>query len=562
VVSRTRAGGGGSATVLFSFQSKYTQLTLNNPLVSVYTLASFWILMVTLVNPIGNFPLHDDWAFSWTVRTLLETGQFRPSDWTATNTLSQVLFGALFCLPLGFSFNALRLSTLTLGFIGVLVTYALLREVGAGRAVALLGALLIAIDPLYFNLANSFMTDVPSFTFFISAVYFLLIGLRRPSTIYLIGGILLSVVAVLNRQSNLIIVPAFSMAYLSNRGLRVRTVCDVILMNVIVLASHIAYSEWLKLSGRAPFLYNLQIDQLIASLSGGVHRIGVTIAHNLLVIAVYLGLLVLPFLITTFSIQYKSLPSLQRRVAIWPTAIVVVGLAVAIAERHPMPLVGNILNFFDLGGQSIAGYQAFLGPNQVTVIGRVWQSLTVLGIIGAALLATCVLCIVPQVYRADRKEIGEMPGRTEKPGNWQSIFVIALLVMYCLPISALEQQYWFDRYLILCLPLAMMVAVISTSKSVNTGAGVATIGSVGALVLFFAVVTIAGTHDYLASNRLIWQAINHIMRNLLVPTSQINGSFEFEGWYFANKLTTCNPGAAMNPKRADINFETFTCLVV
>ena len=164
--------------------------------------------MVTLVNPIGNFPLHDDWAFSWTVRTLLETGQFRPSDWTATNTLSQVLFGALFCLPLGFSFNALRLSTLTLGFIGVLVTYALLREVGAGRAVALLGALLIAIDPPYFNLANSFMTDVPSFTFFISAVYFLLIGLRRPSNIYLISGIFLSVVAVLNRQSNLIIVPA------------------------------------------------------------------------------------------------------------------------------------------------------------------------------------------------------------------------------------------------------------------------------------------------------------------------------------------------------------------
>jgi hypothetical protein len=142
-----------------------------------------------------------------------------------------------------------------------------------------------------------------------------------------------------------------------------------------------------------------------------------------------------------------------------------------------MPLVGNILNFFDLGGQSIAGYQAFLGPNQVTVIGRVWQSLTVLGVIGAALLATCVLCIVSQVYRADRDEIGEMPGRTDKPGNSQSIFVIALLVMYCLPISALEQQYWFDRYLILCLPLAMMVAVISTSKSVNTGAGVATIGS-------------------------------------------------------------------------------------
>jgi Dolichyl-phosphate-mannose-protein mannosyltransferase len=560
VLSRTRAEGGAIATVVFPFQTKYTQLTLHHPFIPFFALACFWTVIVTLVNPIGNFPLHDDWAFSWTVRTLLETGQFRPSDWTATNTLSQVLFGALFCFPFGFSFNALRLSTLTLGFIGVIVTYALLREVGSGRTVALLGALLIAIDPLYFSLANSFMTDVPSFTFFISAVYFLFIGLKRPSNTYLVSGIFLSVIAVLNRQSNLIIVPAFSLAYLSNRGLRFRTVCDVILMNVIVLVSHIAYSEWLKLSGRAPFLYNLQIDQLIASLSGGVRHIGVTIVHNLLIISVYLGLLVLPLLIITFSVQYKSLPSPQRRVVMWPTAIVVLGLAVVIAKRYPMPLVGNILNSFDLGGQSIAGYQAFLVPNQVTVIARVWQSLTVLGVIGAALLATCALRIVPQVYRADREEIGEMPGRIDKPGNWQSIFVIALLVMYCLPISALEKQYWFDRYLVLCLPLAMMVAVMSTSKSVNTGAGVATIGSVGALVLFFAVVTIAGTHDALASNRLIWQAINHIMRSLSVPANQINGGFEFEGWYFANKLTTCNSGAAMNPKRADIDFKTFTCL--
>ena len=74
----------------------------------------FWIAAVIAVNPIGDFPLNDDWAYGGAVRTLIQEGDFRLSGWTATNLLGQVLWGALFCLPLGFSFTALRVSTLVL----------------------------------------------------------------------------------------------------------------------------------------------------------------------------------------------------------------------------------------------------------------------------------------------------------------------------------------------------------------------------------------------------------------------------------------------------------------
>src|SRR5262245_49747022 len=96
---------------------------------NVSLLILFWVCIVSLVNPIGNFPVIDDWAYGWTVKTLLETGRFQLSDWTASNLLSQAIFGTLFCLHFGFSFTCLRLSTLLLGLIGILVTYALLREI-------------------------------------------------------------------------------------------------------------------------------------------------------------------------------------------------------------------------------------------------------------------------------------------------------------------------------------------------------------------------------------------------------------------------------------------------
>ena len=71
-------------------------------------LGLIWICMILLANPIGDFPLNDDWAYGYSVQHLLQHGELRFSDWTATNLLGQVVWGALFCLPLGFSFTALR----------------------------------------------------------------------------------------------------------------------------------------------------------------------------------------------------------------------------------------------------------------------------------------------------------------------------------------------------------------------------------------------------------------------------------------------------------------------
>ena len=537
----------------------YNLKRANNDLVMVVLLILFWVLVVILVNPIGNFPLNDDWAFAWTVNILLTTGQFHLSDWTAPNLVPQALIGALFSLPFGFSFTALRFSTLTLALLGVLVTYGLLRGVNADLGTALCGALILALNPLYFVLANSFMTDVPSFAFFMSSVYCIIRGLKRPSTFVLGSGILLSFIAILNRQSSVIIIPALLLAYFLKNGICARTVRNSVLIGTTAVVLYISYSQWLTFTGRVPIMYNTQIDQLLALYSRGFLHIAATYARNVMIMGLYLGLFLFPFLIIVFSIQYKSLSARQKQMGVLPAVFVVATAAVFFAMSKPMPLTGNILNFFDVGGQSLSGYQAFLEPAAVTLIQRGWQLLTVLGVVGAALFLNCLLFITKQQLGSDHGG-GKFSANSENERNWLLIFIAALILMYLLGIGGLDRSHWFDRYLILFLPLLMMVASMSTMRLRKTKIGSAAICSAVALLLVYGGVTIAGTHDHLASNRVLWQALNNAMEGGKVKPDQIDGGFEFNGWYFGNKLATCNPAYNSSVKWGKVEPSDFKCL--
>src|SRR5712692_2220691 len=110
-------------------------------LVDMLIIASLWCATLIIVNPIGNFPLNDDWSYGLTVKHFLESGDFRPTGWTGMPLLTNVLWGSLFCIARGFSFTAQRLSTLTLSLVGILGVYILMRDVGQRRWLAVTTAL-------------------------------------------------------------------------------------------------------------------------------------------------------------------------------------------------------------------------------------------------------------------------------------------------------------------------------------------------------------------------------------------------------------------------------------
>jgi hypothetical protein len=115
--------------------------------------------------------LNDDWAFAYTAAELARTGEIRYGGWAPMPLLPQAWPGALVIRLFGFSFTALRLSTVLLGAACGAALYGIGRQSGLGPRFALFASLAIVLSPLFLPLAVSFMTDVPAFLLELICLY-------------------------------------------------------------------------------------------------------------------------------------------------------------------------------------------------------------------------------------------------------------------------------------------------------------------------------------------------------------------------------------------------------
>lgn len=510
--------------------------------------------MVILVNPIGDFPLNDDWAYGWTVKNFLETGHFELSDWTATNLLPQALWGTLFCLPFGFSFTALRFSTLILGLVGVITTYGLLREARANSRISLFCSLIIALNPIYFELSNSFNADVPSFTLAVVSVYFLARGIRLASKTAIFTGLIFTFISILNRQSSIIILPAFGIMYLVCQGLTFKTFVKAFLPTLVGMLIYSAYSHWLDITKQTPLLYGFQIEKLTETLTDGPRTIAFTYGQNAWLFSIYLGLFLFPFLLLQFSQQFKRYSVLQKQLSLGLTLFLVTIGLILVLEGKQMPLTGNILEPLGVGPTSLGGYNSFLDENRylrVSVRGC-WALLTLVGLIGASILFQYSL-IAFQALLDRKNRLGQA---------WFALFLLISTFLYLLPIGGISKDFWFDRYLILPLPLLMSSIFILTRHFSDESNLKRRIVIFSCTSLFCCgIFTISATHDYLLQNRVRWLALDNLMRRSQVLPNQIGGGFEFNGWHhFGARLKTCNPEFQQASKVTHVDWGSFSCL--
>ena len=89
-------------------RSPFAGTAIRTSALAIITVSGVWLFMVLLANPVGEFPLNDDWSYSRAVQNLIEHGRLELTGFTSMPLIAQVFWGALFCLPFGFSFTALR----------------------------------------------------------------------------------------------------------------------------------------------------------------------------------------------------------------------------------------------------------------------------------------------------------------------------------------------------------------------------------------------------------------------------------------------------------------------
>ena len=128
-------------------------------LIFIFVLFFFSVLFT---NPIGDFPIGDDWQYGYPVKTWVENGAMEFKGIFAPNVLLQVAFGYLFCKIGGsFDFTWLRLSTLVLGILGIFYFFKIVKQTGATNITAFFIATSLLFSPLFYYLSFTFFTDVP-----------------------------------------------------------------------------------------------------------------------------------------------------------------------------------------------------------------------------------------------------------------------------------------------------------------------------------------------------------------------------------------------------------------
>jgi len=493
-------------------------------------IAGLWGIGLTIVNPAGNFPLNDDWSFGLAVKYFLQSGDFRPTGWTSMPLLSNVLWGSLFCLPTGFSFIALRISTLVLALTGILICYFLIRELSQPRWLAVVASMTLAFNPVYLTLSNTFMTDVPFTAVSLLAALFFARNLKTDCNRHLIFGTALAVVGTLSRQLALCVPLAFAVVSLFRKGFGMRNLLRACLPSALCIVVLLVFQQWLSATGRLPAQYNAATQNLLVDVTHPL-TLARTIADNSYVTLLYLGLFLLPILLALLPKIWRT--NKEQMIALLAFAIVPVAeggwvRSTYLGKNAIMPLLpsrtGNI--FIESGIGPLTLLDTFVYKlNHVAALPRsFWIAVTAMSMIGASLLvATLGVSIVKMTKRlgtASRINDNETVG----------VFFLLCVFVYFLPLIGYTV---FDRYLIAVLPL-LLAGIAGISGQLSSPATLRSrIPGLAASVLCTAYLLFAvcGTRDYLSWNRLRWEAIDDLLADKRIQVQDIDGGFEFNGLY-------------------------------
>lgn len=500
-----------------SIANSFPNITKN--CIAILSITAIWLIMVVMVNPVGNFPLNDDWAYAASVKKLL-SGNLVIPDWSAANIASQIVWGAIFSKLFGFSYTVLRVSTLVLGLVGVIYSFRLMRELGLSSTISVMGALTLAVNPIYFALSNTFMTDVPFFAFSILALFYLVRAFHSDAWIDICLGTIAAVIALLVRQVGFAIPLAFALSYMIGRRLSTDSLLKALTPLILCIVVQISFKAWLDWAGQTPTMYGHQIQLIIDALSLPIFSILASYGKNALIIVTYLAVFASPILIYMLCARATKMTNREKVI------IFIFAALLWLALLRNFPLIGNILNRYGIGPMLQHGSIGYDLPSAVKWIWRV-----------IGFFVAISGCILLYLTHQSIKHIW-VNVRCHKFINVRlPIFFGAITVIYLLPI--VSSPGIFDRYLLLPFLTTILFLVScgyvlpigdAHSKKVNKLVFLL-IGTIG-------MISIAMVHDYLSWNRARWEALSDLVVKQGITPNRIDGGFEFNGAYLYSKSNT------------------------
>lgn len=485
---------------------KKTKMNLfpNRHSLPVVFLFLIWVFLIFIVNPIGDFPLNDDWRYAFPVKSLFENGYISVSDDFAPSIVLQVLWGTLFCwLNDEFSFTILRFSTLILGFAGSYFFYRILCSLGTNAKSACFGALFLTLHPLYFQLSFSFMTDVP---FVFSCLICLLMFWKYINTekdTWIIGLAISSAAAFYIRQPGilfLIVLIAYLSLNLSRNKIR------ILLLIVFSALLYMSFDKIVK-----PMLGNEEAFVPVTELFIDIFinkplPFLLEIVKKTIKMVIYLGFFSLP-LIPFLWEKFKA-KGILRIQFLLPLLFLNLGLLYFLHHINKIfPFGGNILFNLGLGPELLTDVYTFELENGVKLADFWMYLFNFIGQIAGFLIVFFMV-----------KSFSELSDEKKK----FFVFVFFLNAMY-LPLMSITS--FFDRYLLLCFISFWLYLFLFIEFKLSKTKMYLFIP----LMLLISYLSVAGTRDYLQWHRtksLIYDEL--LSQN--IPLNEIDAGFELNSW--------------------------------
>jgi hypothetical protein len=473
-----------------------------------------WALAVALVGIGGEFPLSDDWAYAHVVRSLGQGRGFDFLPWTGASLVLQALYGAAACKLTGFSHETLRATTLAVSVIGLVSFHALLRRLGASACMAAAGCAVLAFSPLWFNLSFTFMTDVPFAALAIMAAWLYVGALGERSRSGLLAAGAVAAACFLVRQHALSIAVAAAAAALwpppvrdSRRPLRERAL-DATAALALPLAVASTYFLWAATGAHVPLAVHNKLGEAL------------TTSPLAMAGAAFRGLATLGFLFAPWALTVRPQGRGEQRIFAGVFAgLVAIAAFVFAREGASMFYLTNVLGDYSIGAVTTRDALFLARPAGPAGGAAFHLLLTAASLASAAALVTRLATAVPAMLRRPASLDDAAP----------ALFCVLALVLSALGTLA-QAHYYFDRYLLVLLPLAI-ASVVAVSPSLQFGSGAAVV------LAAFAYYSVAGTHDYLEWNRARWQMLAALESSGVTPR-QVDGGVEYNATRLAAELRT------------------------
>ena len=452
---------------------------------------SFWSVIVlvllsyTFIDPFGNYPINDDWAYARSVYNL-NNGSLAFSDWQAPALIVQTLWATLWTKVFGFSHTILRVSTIILAVIGFFYFYKTLKLSSVSNQSRFWLLLALCFNPLWYFLSLSFMTDIPALVMLIIAIYHYI---KPNQQIYL--TFLFLIFGVLIRQHIIVCGLGLSVHYwLNHKDHKWRA----ILFTFLPLMALLAYEWLLDLYQLIPKDFANQQGTIMDKLTNipGIEELKRFSVHayNLLI---FLGLAILPLTIS----KWKYLKCLNRTQILAGTTLNLLTIGKIITGKRMLPFTGDLL------------YSGGFGPIiEHDVATHLENEFSIPLIIIASLLSflgiTSLIILIRIIQKQKRTVIYWILG--------------AFFVFHAI----LSINYLSDRYYLTFLPILIILIAYSKIE----------INPLSKLIIsVISIVTVIFSTDYFNHRDARQLGIQHLL-DQSIPHHHIEGGFEYNHWNF------------------------------